>query len=52
MKLNDLASVGGEPFVHQTQTFDFICDSDHEAGTRARQPAVVSANPVAPVPQA
>ncbi|UUZ64448.1 hypothetical protein LP417_05070 [Polaromonas sp. P1-6] len=52
MKLNDLASVGGEPLGHQTLTFEVICHSDQEAATRARQSAVVGADPVAPVPEA
>jgi hypothetical protein len=52
LKRTDLASVGGEPFGHQTLIFDFISHSDQEAATRARQPAVVGANPVAPVPEA
>ncbi|GAA4358838.1 FAD-dependent oxidoreductase [Variovorax defluvii] len=47
MKLNDLASVGGEPLDYQKVTFDYRRHPDQDAATPARHPVVVvGAGPV------
>lgn len=47
MKLNDLASVGGEPLDYQKLTFDYVRHADQDAATPVRRPVVVvGAGPV------
>ncbi|MDM0085396.1 FAD-dependent oxidoreductase [Variovorax sp. J31P179] len=47
MKLNDLASVGGEPLDYQKVTFDYVHHADQDAATPVRHPVVVvGAGPV------
>ncbi|CAN7759959.1 FAD-dependent oxidoreductase [Variovorax sp. LjRoot178] len=47
MKLNDLASVGGEPLDYQKLAFDYVRHADQSAAAPARHPVVVvGAGPV------
>jgi len=47
MKLNDLASVGGEPLDYQKLTFDYVRHADQAAAAPVRHPVVVvGAGPV------
>ena len=47
MKLNDLASAGGEPLDYQTLAFDYVRHPDQAAAVPARHPVVVvGAGPV------